>query len=254
MSIYIIRQIFPNVDIEEELIDYFTHLQCSGSDEILNGIALYIKSEDGQTIRITEIPNAHKTSSIITLVHEFIHFHCSKQNITFNKKMYYEEILSIYAEKLAIYYLTRLNIEPNFMRKIEETRLESIVWHYKVHPNEINFAIASYQTAKKHIYIPEYRLFVEQAEKNLPWIRSASTTKTTLQYKENMAASYGLGYLYAESLLKKYFDSPTLTEDKIKKVLVGEESIQKLLDYFGINANNDEVYENVNQKLSLIRK
>lgn len=254
MALYIIKRIFGNIDIESELIEFLQNLHCSGSDEILNGIALTIKTDDGKILRINEIPNVNKTSSIIALVHEFIHFHCSKLNIDFNKKRYYEEILSIYAEKLATCILTQINIEPDFMRKIEETRLEGIVWHYKVHPNELDFAITSYHKAKSLLFIPEFRDYVTRVEEGLPWIKSAQETKTFLQYKKTLATSYGLGYLYAESLLMHYFDDERVVENKIRKTLMGEEQLQDTLNYFGINAERNEPYEAVEQRLSMLRK
>ena len=254
LTIQIIEKIFGNIDIKAELIEFFNTIHCSNSPEILNGIALTIKDDKNKITRITEIPNVSKISSIVTIIHEFIHFHCHKMNMDFNKKTYYEEILSIYAEKMAASVISNLQRSPEFLRKIEETRLESIVWHYKVHPSELAFAIESYNEAKRHSKDPEFRKYMGIVENNLPWIKSPSRIKTVLQYKENLRASYGLGYLYAESLLRYYIMDPKITETAVRQTLVGDKTLKELLDYFDISANNDQVYDRVQQKLSILRR
>lgn len=253
ISIFIIKEIFGNTPIDDELVEFFQNMTTSGSNEVLNGLTVtYLNPGSEETHYLTEIPSANKTGCIVTIVHEFIHFHCNKKHIDYNKKRYYEEILSIYAEKIAAMIVTAINSEPNFIRMIEETRLEGIVWHYKVHPEELDWIVRTYQQAKKSPNLQD-RMFANKLEQNAPWLKSPVAIKNALSYKKNLADSYGIGYLYSESLLRRFLDDKDITEDKIRKVLTGEERLQDVLTYFGINAKSPEVYSAVDEKIQTLR-
>lgn len=255
LFIYIIQKIFNSPSINEEIKEYISTLACSGSDESLNGVALSCQIEGQKDMkRITQISSLDRTCSIISLVHEFIHFHTSKIKMDFNKKRYYEEILSIYAEKLATRMLSYYEIEADLIRKIEETRMDSIVWHNIEHPKEISYVISSYETTKFLPKDAEANYYISLLEENLPWIKTAATITGARQYKKNIADSYGIGALYAESLLRCQIEDVSTTTLKVKKVLFGEEKLQDMLDYFGINASSSKTYENVNQLINTLKK
>ncbi len=253
LIIYILRHIFVNINIDNELKEFFSTISITYSDEILNGIVLTYLDENNHFQHLTKLPNIDTTGGIVTFIHEFIHFHLAKIDMDYNKKAFYREILSIYAEKVALHILASLNVEPNIMRKIEETRLESIVWHYKVHPNEVNLTIQNYYQAKQHSQIRSFQEYINKAEETIPWIKHPQTIEYAKQYKSNLAAGYGLGYLYAESLLQYYIANDIGAQARIGQVLKGELKLQSLLDYYNINAANEQLYDNVSLKLNALR-
>ena len=173
----------------------------------------------------------------------------------YNKKRYYEEVLSIYVEKRATELLSQILFNPRLQQMISETRLEAIAWHYDTHEKEIKEFLQEVETVKKVAKIhPLGALQLMSFEQQIPWIKNAETLRVAEQYRKNLAASYGLGYLYSEALMARYKDDELRTNVKIGETLKGDLSLQGLLDYFGINANNDEVYKIVDKSLEKVRK
>ena len=94
---YTIFLIFgDNESIRKEIEEFFKIITLSNDKEILSGIKLTWQDPNTKEIKsIVEVPSFSNTSSVVSLVHEFIHFHMSNKNIDLNKKYYYTEIFSI---------------------------------------------------------------------------------------------------------------------------------------------------------------
>ena len=215
ISFEIIMQIFGySKEISDEIMEYFSKCNISNDNSILSGICLSVsntKTQEKETI--VEIPSADNLSSIISIIHEFIHYHIDKFHIDLNKKYYYEEILSIYAEKFATDYLMKLRIQPDLEKKIEQTRLEGIKWHYDENPQDEKELMAMYRGALlTSKFNPAAREFVMRVETNIPWLKSQKDAIAHDLYRTALAQSYGFGYLYGESLL--YYD---LNDPKARK-------------------------------------
>ena len=257
MAFYLVLQIFGKEFLPEfsELVR--DKLYVSDSREILEGISLQLIEKDNPTNikRAIEIPDFEHLSSIIALLHEYTHYHCQLMNMDYNKKRYYEEVLSIYVEKRATELLSQILFNPRLQQMISETRLEAIAWHYDTHEKEIKEFLQEVETVKKVAKIhPLGALQLMSFEQQIPWIKNAETLRVAEQYRKNLAASYGLGYLYSEALMARYKDDELRTNVKIGETLKGDLSLQGLLEYFGINANNDEVYRIVDKSLEKVRK
>lgn len=230
-----------NNQIIEEIKEFLSILTVSNDNEILSGIKLTIENrKTGEKQETIEVPSISNTSSIVSLVHEFIHFHISKNNINLNKKYYYEEIFSIYAEKVATYYVEKLlNQQENLEKKIENTRLDGIVWHYKGRLEEIRDLQKLYNNGKRNNSLnPE---MIREIERTCPWINNSKLREAYFNYRDNLAYSYGFGYLYGESLFKRFVEDEEKTTYDINKVLRGESQIEKLFSDYNIGINQPTI-------------
>lgn len=257
MAYYLVLQIFGKEYLSEfsELVR--DKLYVSNSKEILEGISLQLIEKDNPTNikRAIEIPDFDHISSIIALLHEYTHYHCQLMKMDYNQKRYYEEILSIYVEKRATELLSQILFNPRLQQMISETRLEGIVWHYDTHEKEVKEFLQEVDEVKKFAKVhPLAALQLMSYEQQIPWIKTPATIRTAEQYRKNLATSYGLGYLYSEALMARYRDDELRTNAKVGATLSGDLSLQGLLDYFGINANNDEVYAIADKSLEKVRK
>ena len=133
LFVFIVLNIFGNTEeINREMEHFFKRIQLSNDNEILSGVNLTFRDEITNKIEcIVEVPSFNNTSSVVSLVHEFIHFHMAHKEIDYNKKFYYTEIFSILAEKIAANTIEKYLKSQDLVKKIENTRLEGIVWHYK---------------------------------------------------------------------------------------------------------------------------
>ncbi len=246
----------------EEVIPIFKEflevLYPTNTDQALDGISVTALNQiTNETKKLVEVPDMRYSSTVITIVHEFTHFLLRHLNIDNSKKRYYDEILSIYAEKVASFFMmTELGKEGIlFFQRIEQTRLEGITWHYTVGVPEAENLVKEYlrckQTKNPTISLLSY---TSSVEKELPIIKTAEGRSLLLSYYQNKADSYGMGYLYAEYLFQKFLENPELAKTQLKRVLEKEITLQQLLDFYKINARNYQVYETVNKKLELVRK
>lgn len=257
MSYYLVLQIFGREYIEEFSDLVRDKLFISNSKEILEGISLQLiaKDDPNNIKRAIEIPDFSHISSIIALLHEYTHYHCQRLNMDFQKKRYYEEILSIYVEKRATELLSEILVNPKLKQMISETRLEGIVWHYDTHEKEVKFFLQEVENLRRMArFNPALQMQLKYYEQQIPWIKTPESIRTEENYRSNLSASYGIGYLYSEALFARYKDDERKTNAKIGATLSGDLKLQELLDYFGINASNDEVYGIVDKTISNIRK
>ena len=130
LFVYTVLTIFGNTEkINKEMESFFERIQLSNDNEILSGINLTFRDEVTNKIEcFVEVPSFNNTSSVVSLVHEFIHFHMSHKEIDLNKKYYYTEIFSILGEKIAANKVEELIKCQDMVRKIENTRLNGIVY------------------------------------------------------------------------------------------------------------------------------
>ena len=168
--------------------------KLSNDNEILSGINLTFRDEVTNKIEcFVEVPSFNNTSSVVSLVHEFIHFHMAHKEIDLNKKYYYTEIFSILAEKIAANKVEELLKCQDMVKKIENTRLNGIVWHYKDRFEEMTALQKIYNQAKKGFVPPSTS--IEEMEKECPWLKGGSIKESYNIYRDNLAYSYGFGYI-----------------------------------------------------------
>lgn len=241
LFVYTVLTIFGNTEeINKEMESFFERIQLSNDNEILSGINLTFRDEVTNKIEcFVEVPSFNNTSSVVSLVHEFIHFHMSHKEINLNKKYYYTEIFSILGEKIAANKVEELIKCQDMVRKIENTRLNGIVWHYKDRFEEMTALQKIYNQAKKGFVPPSTS--IEEMEKECPWLKGGSTRESYNIYRDNLAYSYGFGYIYAENLYKKYIEDQEKTTYDINKVLNGENKINSLLSNYNIGINQQSI-------------
>ena len=235
--------------------DYFKLLVPSGAKEVLNGVSLTIEdTRDGSIIEQVEIPDFETTSNIVTIVHEFAHYYLNKIGINYNKKRYYEEIMAILAEKIAAQVVQLHACERDFYDKMTEHRLETITWHYKLHLPEMESLLSEVSKLEKRSKTdPFARMQLEGLKLQLPLIRTGKGVSAIRGYYQNLADGYGIGFLYSESLLAKYLDDEKAFHAQLAKVTGHEIGLQQMLNYYGINATSNEVYDRVNTRLEEIK-
>ncbi len=238
--------------------DFLKVLHSTKTDQALNGISVVTLNQiTNETKKLVEVPDMRYCSTAVTIVHEFTYFIFRKLNIDNSKKRYYDEILSIYAEKVANFLITiELGKEgPLFSQRIEETRLEVIAWHYTVGVTEAEKLVREYAKCKASknptISVLSY---ISSVEKELPIVKTPEGRSLLLSYYQNKADSYGMGYLYAEYLFQKSLEDQKQATTQLKRLLNKEQTLQELLDFYNINARNYQVYDAVNQRLELVRK
>lgn len=251
----IIINIFGQESIPYAL-EYFKILVPSGATEVLNGVSLTVKdTRDGSLIEQVEIPDFETSSNIVTIVHKFTHYYLNKIGIDYNKKRYYEEIIAILAEKIAAKTVQLHTCERDFYDKMTEHRLEIITWHYGKHIPEMESLLSGLSKLEKEAKTdPIARIKVESIKLQLPFIRTAKGISALRGYYQNLADGYGIGFLYSESLLARFLDDEKTFRTQLSRVTHHEVGLQQLLNYYGINASNNQVYETVNTRLEQIKQ
>ena len=252
--IYSIFTIFGDTEeIKKEMECFCKRIQLSNDNEILSGVNLAFRDEITKKIEcVVEIPSVSNTSSVISLVHEFIHFHMSNKEIDLNKKYYYTEIFSILGEKIAACIVEEnLKYQNDMTQKIENTRLSGIVWHYKDRLEEMTTLQKIYNNAKKG-FVPA-SMSIEEMEKECPWLKGSSIKESYNIFRDNLAYSYGFGYIYAENLFRKFLKDQEKTTYDINEVLNGKTRIDSLLRNYNIGINQQSI-TTAKQKVKSITK
>lgn len=236
--------------------DYLKILIPSGAEEVLNGVSLTLEdTKTGRIIERVEIPDFETSSNIVTIVHEFAHYYLNKIGVSYNKKRYYEEIMAILAEKLAAKTVALHTKENNFYDKITEHRLETITWHYGKQIPIMEALLRDYPILeKKSKTDPLAKIQLEGLRLQLPLLRTATGISAIRGYYQNMADGYGIGFLYSESLLAKYLDDERTFRTQLARVTSHEVGLQQMLNYYGISATSNEVYDKVNARLEEIKQ
>lgn len=250
----IIIYIFGNKVIPEAL-EYFKHLVPSGAKEPLNSICL-TKTDTltGDTTTIVEIPDFKTSSNIVTIVLEFSHYYLNKVGVDFNKKRYYEEIIAILCEKIASQIVELHTCQIDFYDKMTEHRLETISWHYSKNLQEMNSLLEEYAKLEKRAKTDLFdRMRLQQFQTQMPIIRTAKGISALRGYYQNMADGFGIGFLYSESLLERFLDDNFAFQAQLDKLINHEQSLQDLLNYYGINARSNEVYDIANKRIEEIK-
>ena len=236
--------------------NYFKILVTSNAKEVLNGVSLTLEdTRTGKIIEQVEIPDFETSSNIVTIVHEFAHYYLKKVDISYNKKRYYEEIMAILAEKIAAQQVGLYTNENDFYNQITEHRLETITWHYGKQIPIMEALLRDYpileRKSKTDILA---KMQLEELRLRLPVLRTANGVSAIRGYYQNMADGYGIGFLYSESLLAKYLDDKRLFHTQLAKVTGHEVGLQQMLNYYGISATSNEVYDRVNNRLEEIKQ
>ena len=238
-SLQIIIFIFGNnKKILKEFEDFGKLIQLNNSDEVLSGcceMSLNAKTGEALSVLAVDLPNLDNTSSVIGLVHEFMHYHIGINHLNYNKKYYYQEILPIFGEKIASFYMD--NDDKDLTRKIENIRLDCISYHYGDEKNDYANLAKMMKNDKNGIF------------KN---IISKTDFDNLGKYLNALSEAYGIGYLYAEALFQSYIRYPE-SRDKINNFLYGKCSLDDLLTDLRINAKNNQSYEYVDDRIRKLK-
>lgn len=239
---YTIFLIFGNNDyIKNEMEEFFKIITLSNDKEILSGIKLTWQDPRTKELKsIVEVPSISNTSSVVSLVHEFIHYYMSNKNIDINKKYYYTEIFSIYAEKVATLIIeSYLKIQNDMTKKVENTRLDGLVWHYTRRFTEMSDLQKIYNSNKKNPFIDKEML--NEMESKCPWLNNSKMKQAYNAFRDNLAYSYGFGYIYGENLFRRFLDDYEKIGYNIRQVLEGNERIEKMLKDYNIGINQPTI-------------
>lgn len=233
----IIKKILGNdIRIDNLFNEFLSLVVLNNSQEVLDGGVYRTGIFDKLGDYFVLLPSNTNISAIICIVHEFIHYFLRINNLQ-SKKFYYGEILSILMEKIASAIVQNMGIDPQMIHKIENVRIDSLKYHY---------------TEQK-----DYLKFVSRFANRFPIYEQQYSEKMCSDYRlyyQLLAQSYGIGYLYAESLFCLYQENSQQFKQTIKEMIYGEKSLQEVLDYHNINANNKDVYERAKQKIRLMTK
>ncbi len=254
LAFAIIVKIFGDKVIDDAL-EFFSILYPTGQKEALNGISLtVVDTRDGSVMKQVEVPDLETSSNVVTIVHEFAHYYLNKVGADFNKKRYYEEIISLFCEKLSNILVELDTGEKDYAMKMEEHRISVIDWHYHKQMPEVEFLVSQYKMLKQQAARnPIAQIQLASFEKQFPVLKTAEGISALKGYYQNMADSYGMGYLYGESLLARYKDDFRTFHVQLDKLTNGEQSVQGLLNYYGINPRNYEVYNVAKDKIEEVK-
>ena len=234
---YLINEIFgDNNIINSELADFSSKISLNNTNEPMNGmVSTMFNTLTNERKTFVNVPSMDDVSSIICLAHEFIHYHYEINN-KFMYKQYYNEILSILIEKVASQIVNTFGIEKDIIKKIECVRLDAIKFHYTDSLQDIKEVKAFFKTQSSSD-IEHFKRVID--EYNL--------------YHNSLAQSYGIGYIYSEKLFDYYNNDKNFTE-KLRKTFYFDETLQTLLDFYGINLNNKQIFEDTKEKVRKILK
>ena len=205
---------------------------------------------------MTQVPDVETSSSVVTIVHEFVHYYIGKMNIDMTKKRYYHEILSIMAEKIAHLVIQLNTRETNFSQKIEESRLEALGYHYSTQLPALEARIKEIAELRKRAAKGDFMAAVVLAkiEQEIPLTDTPANIEILRDYYRSQAESYGIGYLFGDYLAKKFLEDHAAFLRQMYGLQDHEKSIQEVLNYYGINLKNYEVYNSVNETLQLVKQ
>lgn len=256
LSLKIIIDIFgETTDIQEEFLSFCKTIVNENLDSLLDGQHLtgYDTTNGNVVYEQTSLPNLQYTSSVVAIVHEFAHYFCSKRKLDPTKKRYYWEIIPIYCEKYAVRLMSKFLQDPEFLKKLESTRINSVVWHQLIHPQEINKVIEGYRNLQKMTGM-QARLLKTATEEKIPWIKTSQGIQAMRGYKKCMADSYSLGYLYAAALHRMGSVDERNVKNNMQLFFKGEKSLEELLSYYNITTENYSIYDDSYQELKRILK
>lgn len=97
-------------------------------------------------------------------------------------------------------------------------------------------------------------MILAQMEKEIPLIDTPANIAILRDYYRSQAESYGIGYLFGDYLAKRFLDDHDTFQRQISALQGHDKTIQDLLDYYGINLKNYEVYNSVNDTLQLVKQ
>ena len=256
LSLKIIMDIFgKNEDIQQEFFNFFETVTTENLDSLLDGMRLtcYDTTNGNIAFEQTTLPNLNYASSVVAIVHEFAHYFCSKRKLEPAKKRYYNEIISIYCERYAVIFMSQFLQDPEFIKKLESTRINLIVWHQIIHPQEINTVLEEYRNLPK-TGGTEVDLVKSAVEYNFPWIKTSQGIIAMRGYKKCMADSYALGYLYASALQRMSLVDEANVKKNMQLFFKGEKSLEELLKYYNIASDNYSIYDDSYQELKKVLK
>ena len=236
MAAIIINKILgDNKQLMEEFMEFMSYIKVRESEEVLNGISYKMLNDlNGDIIYNVLLPSITNISSIVCIIHEFIHFHFQKNNME-PKKFYYGEILTILFEKIAADFLQEWNLDQQMIHKIENVRIDSLKYHYTTQKEDIKLIKQYNSMVELQYYEYTRRLYTEFKA-----------------YYDLLAQSYGIGYLYAESLFNLYKENPQEFQKKLNSILCDEMSLQEVLDFYNINTGNKQVFEDAKKKIRMV--
>ncbi len=238
----------PSLCKSDECLNFFRSIEQTNTDSILDGICLVTVDKHGIKHYQTKISKLDSISSIVALTHEFMHYYIHSHDIAYvDKKFYYEEIMSLLAEKIACQIIKDQRV-GDITKKIENTRLEVVSWHYNEGLNEYEQAINIHDLLKRIAsFNSSAKKDLERMESDIPWLKSDVQIRRYMEYAKALRESYGIGYLYAENLFQKILDD-SKNLDYIRNILKGN-PISQVLNYYDINPEVEETYQVAKQKI-----
>ena len=243
LALNIVVSIF-GAKVAPEFLNYVKTIQVNNKNLLLDGMSSLIGIPNPETKvleihDVTFIPNIEYFSSVSIIIHEFIHYYIRIKKIDEGKKRYYNEILSLYAEKYSNQFIFNMTKDEGFLKKMESTRIEGILWHYYVSPNETEAVLKIYNDAKKR---KDYSL-IQELEKTFPYFKSPKGIEHMKGYRKCLADSYGIGYLFSHTLYNKGLEDQKVLREKLNSYFNSEINLEELLSYYGISTDNFKLYD-----------
>jgi len=228
-----------NTKIVDEIKSFIQNTILKETDDILDGYSIQKQNRITKDIKyVVTVPSIKNLSAIVCLSHEFIHYHLQLNNME-SKIFQYTELLSIYAEKIATHIVAEKKLDLEIMKKIENVRLDGIVWHNVINKKEVKNVVKMYT-------------IIQGMDKNIQDIKEIFFNYK--KYSIALAQSYGIGYIYAENLYQMYLNDSKIATEKINNVLSGEDTLESILAYYNISTNNKETFEKAKMKVRSIFK
>lgn len=241
ISIDIVIEIFGESFLED-FQDFFKVLIVTNENRILDGLCMHKVNKKNRDISegfINFIPNIDVITSVVVILHEFLHYLELSRRIDLNKKRYYQEILPLYAEKYSIQYLTKISKDKDFEKKVESSRVEGIVWHFTYKIKDVEDILQVYDNAKK---INDTKT-IELLEHNYPFFKTSQGRQDMKNYFKCLRDSYGIGYLYADALYRKGLIDSKVLKQKLNAIFTHEETLEEVLKYYDISTRNFKIYD-----------
>ena len=170
------------------------------------------------------ISNKMKSIQVASTAHEYMHALLAKYSTnSFNKVLsnyHYKELLSILIEYVTIYELSEYLKQEDLKSKHNIIRLNHDQVSIKAHEDNKSFG----KTIELMNFSKDY----------------INGIKKCIEYSEHNACGYIISDIYASRLFDFYQDDPKKLTSIWTSILHGEESIEGLLDYYGVSLRDQE--------------
>ena len=224
-SVVIVKYLLGDAVSQKELMDAVSIVMKSDRENVMDGFCVDVMEETEEKKlehhNYLLIPGMNKTSSIVCLVHELMHYFERKQRVVTYTNFRYNETMSQLGEVISSGLLDKEGLEHDLLYRIRGLRLDAIKFQQ------------------------EALIDVEKQLKMCPMIKLDPEFKNINAYENSRDYAYLVGFINQVILFNRYLDDEKTLLKKLNAIYKGNMSIDDLVNYYGIDIKKRDVTEEV---------